>query len=137
MNAPMSTVQARTGKPRKIVQHRPRVADNTLPEFTPSIGRRYLGVEGAPLRTMSQLQSIGITNAYANHRHMMAMRKVNDLEARPAFMLVPNLGPSVNTAKALHFMQPMGKQAKTRHNMGNVDYAQRPLWTGFDERRLT
>ena len=139
MNAPPSTVQGRTGKPRKIKQYRPIVASAVLPQYTPSLYSGYLGTEGKKVETLGQLQSIGQYAAYAPHRLVTPIRKVNEdpvMQPRHAYMLRPNLGPSVYTAKALHFTDPLAMQYKTRYNKGNVDWKQAPLWTGFNESKL-
>ena len=140
MNAPTSTVQGRTGKRRAIPKLAPRLADNTHPEYTSALNTRYLGLEKRKVEQLGQLQSIGAYTAYAPKSVVPALRKVNEdsvMNPHFGFHLRPNLGPSVYTANPLHWKDLLAFQKRTRYHDGNVDWKQKPLWTGFNERKLT
>ena len=141
MKPPPDSIPKRIGTIRATKQIRGnKTIDATLPLFTNSLHSKYLGIEGVKPRLTGQLGEIGNSEAFAPHRRMLALRDMRtDPSIRPTALsglVVPNYQPSVYSAKPIHFMDPLGLQAKTRYNQGNVDLKQRPLLVGFNESRL-
>ena len=135
-----STVQSRTGKRRPIPIKTPILADNSRPEFTTALNSKYLGIEGKKVEILGQLKNIGATNAFAPHHTVPALRKINEdrvMNPHFGYHMRPNLGPSVYNAKPLDWKDKLAFQKRTRYNNGFVDWKQKPIYTGFNERKLT
>ena len=111
------------GKFEKIKRLR-AVRDQTLPVYTTPIRTSYAGIQGVKPRQLSQQASIGNQEANSPHLRSLPLRNISKpINYAPSYC---SHDRSSQAARPFTGLSLMGLQKKARHNMGNVDYTQKP-----------